>query len=267
MIRYLRLYGCFLRYTLMEAMSFRGNFLLGVAVEFLWFGLMVLFYEVVYAQTPDLGGWSKHEYLVLLGTYFVLTGLIETLVMPNCAELAELVRTGKLDFALLKPVDEQFLLTTQRVDWTTFSNVCYGLGLAVYGAFGSASVPSLMDLLIYLILLASGYAFFYSVMVTLAVTAVWVVRNQSIYEQWWYVNMFSRYPGEIFEGWWARPLRWVLTYIFPVLVVVSSPAKLLASRLWEPEGVALSLAAGVGGLVISRHVFRRVLRHYRGASA
>ena len=33
------------------------------------------------------------------------------LFLDNCNEFAELVRTGDLDFYLLKPIDEQFLIT------------------------------------------------------------------------------------------------------------------------------------------------------------
>ena len=55
-------------------------------------------------------------------------GLIETLFLENCNEFAELVRTGDLDFLLLKPIDEQFLITCRHVDWATAPNVLMGAG-------------------------------------------------------------------------------------------------------------------------------------------
>ncbi len=267
MRRYARLYKAFLKYTLMEQMSFRGNFLIHVLVELLWFGLLLLFYDIVFAHTRVIAGWSHAEYLVLLGTFYVVTGLVEAFVMPNCAELSELVRTGKLDFALTKPVDEQFILTVRKIDWPTLSNVAYGLAAVAFGLRALGWVPDVRDVLLYLTLIASGFVFFYSVMITLAVTAVHLVRNQSVYEQWFYVIMFARYPPDIFSGEWGSILRKCLTYLFPVLVVVSVPAKLLARAALDVRGAAIALFAAVVGFAASRWIFRRTLRSYRGASA
>ena len=52
--------------------------------------------------------------MFFVGCFFALNGLIETLFLENCNEFAELVRTGDLDFLLLKPIDEQFLITCRR---------------------------------------------------------------------------------------------------------------------------------------------------------
>lgn len=265
--RYLRLYAAFLRCTIMQHMSFRGNFLIQVAVEFLWFALLLLFYDIVFGHTTSIAGWTHEQYLILLGTFFIVTGLVEAFVMPNCAQLTELVRTGNLDFALTKPVDEQFILTVPKVDWAPFSNVAYGAASVLYGIWNLPASPPLWTISVYVALIVAAFLFFYSVMVTLAVTAVYVVRNQSIYEQWFYVNLFARYPPEIFSGSWGHLLRKALTYVFPVLVVVSVPARLLAQRILDTRGLMIAAVAAAVSLVLSRAVFRRVLRAYRGASA
>ena len=47
-------------------------------------------------------------------------------------------------------------------------------------------------------------------MIVLAATSIWLGRNQSLYDFWFYITNFSRYPMEIYErpvgGW----IRWVL---------------------------------------------------------
>ena len=60
------------------------------------------------------------------GSAFVINGLIETLFLENCNEFAELVRTGDLDFLLLKPIDEQFLVSCRRIDWGSAPNLLMG---------------------------------------------------------------------------------------------------------------------------------------------
>ena len=50
--------------------------------------------------------------------------------MTNADEFSELIRTGELDFALLKPIDTQFLISLQRVDWSSLGNFLFGLAAA-----------------------------------------------------------------------------------------------------------------------------------------
>ncbi len=265
--RYARLYASFLRIGLMQEMSFRGNFLIRVGTELLWFIVLCIFYDVIYRKTNSIAGWSRFEYLVLVGTHFIATGLIETFFMAGFGDLAEKVRSGKLDFALAKPVDEQFLLTMQMMDWATFTNVIYGLGMVVFSLSKLGVVPSIGAVAVYLVTLTAGLALFYSLMVMLSVSAVWLIRNQHLYEMWFYVNVFARFPPDIFVGPLGSPLRWLTTFILPVLLAVAIPAEALSKGLRQPGLAVYSVVAAIAFLAISRWVFRWALRHYRSASS
>ena len=50
--------------------------------------------------------------------------------MPNCEDISELIRTGGLDFALLKPIDTQFLISLEKVDWSSLANFAGRAGAA-----------------------------------------------------------------------------------------------------------------------------------------
>jgi ABC-2 type transport system permease protein len=103
----------------------------------------------------------------------------------------------------------------------------------------------------------------------LAACAVWLGRNESLYDYWFYVINFSRYPMEIYRGTIGTPLRLFFTFAIPVLIVVNVPARLLAKPLtvseWRLAVVALFSTAG--SLLMSRWIFRRALLSYRSASS
>src|SRR6516225_3854425 len=124
--RYLRLLGSLARYTLYREMAFRGNFLVKVSVEVLWLAIMVAFYRTVFARTSTVATWSEPQYFFFVGCFFAINGVIEMLFLDNCNDFSELVRTGDLDGLLLKPIDEQFLITCRRIDWGTGPNVLMG---------------------------------------------------------------------------------------------------------------------------------------------
>src|SRR4051812_14314538 len=131
-LKYARLIGSLGRYALARELAFRGNFLVKVSVEVLWLGILMAFYRTVFARTSAIAGWTEPEYLFFVGCFFALNGAIETLFLENCNEFAELVRTGDLDFLLLKPIDEQFLITCRRVDWATAPNIIMGAAVMAF---------------------------------------------------------------------------------------------------------------------------------------
>ena len=64
--------------------------------------------------------------------------------MPNADEFSELIRTGNLDFALLKPIDTQFLISFHKVDWSSLVNLLAGavlLGISLWHLATRAEPP------------------------------------------------------------------------------------------------------------------------------
>ncbi len=264
--RYVRLLGSLGRYTLYREMAFRGNFLVKVSVEVLWLAIMVAFYRTVFARTSTIAGWTEPQYFFFVGCFFALNGVIEMLFLDNCNEFAELVRTGDLDGLLVKPIDEQFLITCRRIDWGTAPNVLMGaavMGIALYQMAWSFDP---LRIAAFLITIVCGTAIAYSFMLVLTSMSVWMVRNQGLMEMWWLFSSVARYPREIFAGRWAEPLGLFFTYFMPILVVINVPANSMV-RVLDPWAVAVTIASAVVLLWLSRRFFQHALRSYRSASS
>jgi len=265
--RYLRLLRAFARFGLLSELAFRANFLAKVIVEILWLGLLLVFYESVFRQTTSIQGWTKAHFLCFLGCYYAMEGIIETFFLENCNEFPELIRTGNLDLYLLKPMDEQFLVSCRRIEWSTLPNVFLGIGVAITGLVQLDDWH--FDLgwaALFVVLFCCGVAMAYSFLVLLMSTSVWLVRNQSLFELWWLFTTLMRYPREIFAGKLASPLGFFFSFIVPVLLVVYVPAQtLLQVVTWRFVGV--TFLATLLLLWLSRRFFRRALQSYRSASS
>jgi ABC-2 type transport system permease protein len=264
--KYFRLLGHLARYTLTREMAFRGNFLVKVSVEVLWLGILVAFYRTVFARTSHVANWSEAQYFFFVGCFFTLNGLIETLFLENCNDFAELVRTGDLDFLLLRPIDEQFLISLRRIDWGTAPNVLMGGIVMAIALVQEGWTFDPLRLFSFVVTLVCGLAIAYSFMMLLTSVSVWMVRNQSLMEMWWLFSSLARYPREIFSGRWAEPLGQFFTYIIPILIVSNVPANVMV-RAFEPSMVALAVVAAILLLVLSRRFFQHALRSYRSASS
>lgn len=259
--------GSLAKFGLARELSFRGNFLVKVSVEVIWLGIMLAFYRTVFARTSAIAGWSEPEYLFFVGCYFALNGVIETFFLENCNEFSDLVRNGDLDFLLLKPIDEQFLVTCRKVDWATGPNVVMGAAVMVLALVQMQWHFDPIRLTAFGGLFACGVLIAYSFMLVLTSFSVWLVRNQSLMEMWWLFSSLARYPKEIFLGrTWAEPIGRFFTYVLPILLVVNVPARAMVKAL-EPRMVGFTLAATAASVAASRWFFRKALRSYRSASS
>jgi ABC-2 type transport system permease protein len=264
--RYGRLLVSLGKYTLTRELTMRGNFVVKVSVEVLWLAILVAFYRVVFARTSYVAGWSEPQYFFFVGCFFAMNGLIEMLFLDNCNEFAELVRTGDLDGLLLKPIDEQFLITCRRIDWGTAPNILMGAVLMGVALAKMGWQCELLRVAAFVVTFACGTAIAYSFMLVLTSLSVWMVRNQSLMEMWWLFSSVARYPKEIFAGRWAEPLGAFFTYFMPILIVVNVPSNAMV-RVLDPPMIAFIVVATAVLMWLSRRFFHRALRSYRSASS
>jgi ABC-2 type transport system permease protein len=266
--RYLRLMGALARYGLARELAFRGNLIAKVAVEILWLAILLVFYLTVFQKTSQVAGWTQQRYMFFVGCYFAMSALIETFFLGNCNEFADLVRSGDLDFLLLKPIDEQFLVTCRSIDWSTVPNVLVGaavMGASLWRMDDWHFDPARAGLFVAMFLCGLGLAYGFLVLLTSA--SVWLVRNQSLYELWWLFGSLMRYPPQIFAGRIAYPVGWFFTFVIPAMLVISVPADVMVGAFERPWIVGFTAAATVVLIVVSRKVFRLALRRYRSASS
>ncbi|MGD9721719.1 MAG: ABC transporter permease [Pirellulales bacterium] len=269
---YLRVFLTFARNSLVRDMTFRTNFIIECITSLTWMAMNLGYYLLVFQFAPSIGegtGWGQYQFLVFLATTLFVNSVVQAFFMPNFEEFSELIRTGNLDFALLKPIDTQFLISLNKVSWSSLANFLFGAGLLIVALARLSYWPTPVQVLLYPVYLVCGVAIFYSLMIALAATSVWLGRNQTLYEFWFYITNFSRYPMEIYQGEIGGPLRIFFTFVIPLLVVVNVPARLLAQPLkaqsW-PLALFALFAAGAS-LWVSRWIFQRAMLSYRSASS
>jgi ABC-2 type transport system permease protein len=274
-LRYLRLLGAFARFSLATELAFRVNFLMKVLVELMWLGILLIFYDIIFGKTKEVGGWDGNRYLFFVGCYYLLEGTIETFFLSNCTEFSDLVRSGDLDIYLLRPIDEQFLITCRTLDWSTAPKLLLGPGVMGVALWRLAHAPPGVEpwhfdpvqAAAFVLLFGCSVAIAYSFLLLLTMSAVWMVRNQSLMEMWWLLTTLMRYPREIYSrSWWAAPIYYGAWWLLPVLVIINVPASTMVRSL-EWHNAALAIVAAIVTLGFSRWFFLKSLKSYRSASS
>ena len=128
------------------------------------------FYLILFQFTDTLGaesGWDRDKFFLFLATTWFINSIVQAFFMPNAEEFSELIRTGGLDFALLKPIDTQFLISFRKVDWSSLSNFAAGIVIAFISLRNLAiretnpMTPTIMEVSLYLIFVSLGIAIMY----------------------------------------------------------------------------------------------------------
>jgi ABC-2 type transport system permease protein len=260
--RYASIYAALWRTSITREMSFKGNFILWIIVELLWFGLQLSFVSVVFTQTQSIGSWTVWQVVLLTGASNFIQQIYQAFFLVNCTNLSELVRTGKMDFLLLLPVNTRFVVSTRQVDISSFANAAFAACVMGYAAHRLHLHPTAMEIFGFAALCVVGLMIHYSLMFMLASVSFWTVRAQGIV--WGYYNLFNiaRMPDEAFQ----RTFKAFFSFVLPVLLVSNVPVRVLADKLTSPISCLVLLGLGLVWAGISHWFWRLSLRHYTSAS-
>lgn len=264
--RYGRIVLTFWKNNLIREMSFRGHFIVNVASEVIWMVLLLVFVNVIFSKTSNVRGWSEEQYLFLMGTHMLVTSLFGAFFYDNCWRLAEMVRTGDLDFVLLRPASAQFLLSFERVDYSSLARIPIGGALCVYALVTLQKAVTGPQVALFLVLVLSGVVIMYALLFMFAISSVWLIRGTSIDHLWFYAVSLARYPAEIYRRFAGGFLYFALVFVVPLLLVANLPANVMV-RAFNPYLAGYFVLSCLLLLGASSVLFRFALRWYRSASS
>jgi ABC-2 type transport system permease protein len=259
--RYARVLWLFWRTSLASELEYRLNFLLAVLssvgnIAGNLFGL-----SLFYTGAGTLGGWPFDQALLVMGLFTTLQGMSRVLLTPNLQRLVEHVRTGTLDFVLLKPLDTQFWLSTRRISPWGLPDVFFGLGTVAFAAQRLGLAPEQLLLAAGPFLLSAIIQ--YSLWFMLASIAIWYVKVANITEVLNGLLAAGRYPIDALP---AGAYRFIFSFVIPVALLTTVPARVALGQYvgrWLLFSAAFALVAFVG----SRAFWRYALRSYTSASS
>ena len=262
--RYASIYAALWKNSVVREMGFKANFLLWIVVELFWFVLQLAFMAVIYQHTERIGTWTKWEVVMLVGASHFIQQLFTAIFLNNCVQLSEHVRTGRLDFLLLLPLNTRFVISFRQVDLGAFVNAMSAIAVMVYSGIQLHLNLNLARVAGFAVLCAVGILIHYSLMFLLASTSFWTVRAQGIV--WGYYNLFNiaRLPDGAFQ---PGVFKAIFTFALPMLLVSNVPVKLLIhplSSVWE---ILLLLLMSIMCFLASEWGWRISLRRYTSASS
>lgn len=168
--------------------------------------------------------------------------------------------SGDFDLTLVKPANALFISLLGGADAIDFITIPPLFAATLY--VGALLHPTFMGTIFFLLLIVNALMIataFHIVVLALAITTLEIDHTIMIYRD---LTSFGRFPVDIYK----QPLQGVLTYLIPIGVMITFPAKALMGLL-SPSGILISLLVGIIAMFIALRFWNYALTKYTSASS
>ena len=168
---------------------------------------------------------------------------------------------GDFDYFLIQPANVLFRVAFQTVDFLDVLTILPVFAITFYvmrhiaGANGQAGIP-IIRWFLYGLLALNGLVIAFAIHIFVASLAV--ITQEMENTIWIYRDLMTlgRFPSDIYDS----PMRNILTFIVPVAVMVSFPAKAFLGKLgtgWLLQALFMSMTSLAASLWFWRFATRR----------
>ncbi len=261
--KYWRLYGAFVKNSLIHQMEYRVNFIMFLCAEASFVFLKVFYVMVLYNTDVDINGIPAETMLLFGGTFMIITGLYTSIFMSNIIELSHHIRTGFLDTLITKPVSLQFILSCRRFDLAALvANGITGI-VMLFVAFTKINIKlEVTHILGFIILIFSSLIISYATFFCLQLISFWTVKSEAItrvLEVLWDSNNM---PMTIY----SKSIQNFFTFIIPLFVISNFPPMFILGKLTVLHFVWAIIAPFIF-IGLNRSVWKYAMKNYTSASS
>lgn len=213
LIRYGDLALTFLRFYFKRILQYRTDFLIGVLPLLLTQTLGLIFIQLVFAQVPELKGWSYEQVLLVYSFYIVASGL-DLIVFDNLGYLKGYILQGRLDFVLIRPINPIFQILLQTCNEYAIGQILMGIAVMGY-AFAELGIAMTLGTIVSILYFVVVGTMILGAFTMISVTFYFFTEGTfSPLNAVRTLDQFLKYPISIFNRFIQILLTWVLPFGF-----------------------------------------------------
>ena len=224
-MRYLRLYGSFLRFSISRAAEFRMDYYFRVAMDLVYYAVNLAFFRVLFLHSNSVGGWSEDQAIIFVAAFLLNDAIFMTLFSNNFWMLPGAINSGNLDYYLTRPVSSLFFLSLREFAANSFLNLVFAAAILVWAIARYPAHLGAMSIAAYVVFLFAGSLIHAMMALMFILPVFWMQGGRGLAEVYYATEVYIQRPHQVFAGWLRRTLMSVL----PLALVVSFPTHMLFS--------------------------------------
>lgn len=256
---YFRVYKGFVACGFATGLSFRVNFVLLIIMDLFFYASSLYATMFIFDQVDHIGPWNRSQFLFFVSFMLAVDHLHMTFIAEAFWGFSFDLRTGKLDFFLLKPIGALFTVFFQNIRPSTLCNLPVPWLLMAY--FGREAGLHGTDWILLLPLVLLALALLVALELVIAMAMFWTVESWGLNFLRMQLQQVSRWPAFIYGTWLKR----LFLFVFPILLIGSAPVRyLLEGEVAPLAGMLVALPLTI---LVVRGLWRLGLRSYESASS
>lgn len=258
--KYLRVYKEYINHAFAEALSYRAHFVLLIIMDLLFYASLMFSVDFIFDHIDQLGPWRRDEFLFFIAFMLAVDHIHMSLISESFWTLSTDIRTGALDFILLRPMGSIFQIFFRHIRAASFFNLFAPWSLLFY--FGTKIDLSIQAWISLPFLVLMSLALLVSIEIVISMSMFWTVESFGINFLRMQLQQLARWPDFIYR-FYARKF---FTLALPVLLVGSAPVKFLIDFKKWPWLVSM-IVATLSCWVVLYYLWKLALKSYESASS
>ncbi|MBI2029673.1 ABC-2 family transporter protein [Candidatus Gottesmanbacteria bacterium] len=241
-------------------LSSRFSAIIFTIAKFFRFIFFLLFLVFILRSTNSLGGYSEYE-VVFFYLTFSLIDSVTQLLFREVYRFRSLIVEGSFDYILLKPINSLFRSLTGGADLLDLFMLIPIIILLVFSATKTGMFTP-FNTILFLVFIFNSLILttaFHILVLAIGILTTSVDHTVLIYRD---VVSTGRLPIDVYR----EPVRGFLTFILPVAIVMTVPAKAFLGKL-PIELVIVSFIFAAVIFIGSLKLWRYSLTKYSSASS
>ncbi len=261
MKRHLRVIATLIRFKLSHLMVFRLTFFASLFIDGTMFLMQLLMFQAIYSQVDSIGGWSRGETVIFIGTFSLVNALNMVIYFFGVNDLPQKIITGTLDHYLTKPVSPLLRLTFESVDVGSVPLVLGSIAVISYGVSLAGITVTAGQVFAYIVLVLLMTLLWYDVEIILR-TIPFFVLSTGITRLEEFIELCVKVPGVLFHG----IFKVLFYFVLPYGIIATVPTQFLAGTL-TAGGLCSAVLITAVFTALALGLWRLGVKHYKSASS
>ncbi|MFW5704134.1 MAG: ABC-2 family transporter protein [Patescibacteria group bacterium] len=228
--------------------------------KLLRFGMFALFVYYLLSQTKLLAGYTMNQTLIFFLTFHIIDGLAQML-FRQVYRFRPLILSGDLDLVLVKPVHPFVRILVGGVDILDVIPLIVYTGI-LFWILPLTSGITVVSMVLYGVLILNALVIataFHIFVLCLGILSTEVDHTIMIYRD---ITKMGSFPVDIY----AQPIRWIITFIIPIGIMITFPVQALFGIL-SGQLLLISIIFSIVFLGLALISWRYAITRYQSASS
>ncbi len=259
-MRNLKVLFMFSKNALQQASTNRTIFVIFFVSKLIRYGMFLSFLYFLFNGVNSIGGFNRGQMLL----FYLVFNVIDTaaqLMFREVYRFRPLIVSGGLDLVLTKPFNPLMRVLFGGPDIIDLGMLAIIIAITAYVA-NTYFHPNVLEVFLFIFMVINSLviaAAFHIVVLSLGILTTSVDHLIMIYRD---LTSLMRIPVDIF----VTPLRLFLTFVIPVGIMFTFPAKVLFGFInWQ--NILLSFIFGMVSLFVALKSWNFALKGYQSASS